>query len=39
MKFPPRDLNLGSYPPPPTSTYTCKVITTQKICGGYEFVF
>ena len=34
MKLPPGDLNPDSYPPYPTSTYTCGVTTTLKMRGG-----
>ena len=34
VKFPPEDLNLDPYPPHPTSTYTCGVTNTPRVCGG-----
>ena len=34
VKLPPRDLNLGPYPPHPTSMYTCGVTTTPRVCDG-----
>ena len=34
MKFFSGDLNPGSYPLHSTSTYTCKVTITLRICGG-----
>ena len=35
MKFLLRDLNLGLYPPHPTSTYTYGVINAPRVCGDY----
>ena len=34
VKFPPRDLNPGPYPPHLTNTYTYGVTTAPKVCGG-----
>ena len=34
MKLSPGDLNLDSYPPHFTSTYTCEVTITPRVCGG-----
>ena len=34
MKLPPKDLNLGPYPPHPISTYTYEVIIAPRVCGG-----
>ena len=34
VKLPPEDLNLNSYPPHPTSTYTCGVTIAPRVCGG-----
>ena len=34
VKLPPGDLNLGPYPPHPTSTYTCGVTIAPRVCGG-----
>ena len=34
VKLPPRDLNLGIYPPHLTSTYTCGVTIAPKVCDG-----
>jgi len=34
VKFPPRDLNLGSWPSHPTSTYICEVTTAPRVRGG-----
>ena len=34
MKFSPEDLNLDSYPPHFTNTYTCEVTITLRVCGG-----
>ena len=36
MKLLFRDLHSGIYPPRPTSTYTCKVTTVSKVCGGND---
>ena len=33
MKLSPGNLNLGPYPPHPTSTYTCEVTITPRVCG------
>ena len=33
VKLPPEDLNLNSYPPHPTSTYTYEVTTASKECS------
>ena len=33
MKLSPRDLNLGPYPPHPTSTYTYEMTIAPKMCG------
>ena len=33
MKLPPKDLNLGPYPPHPTNTYTYGVIIASRVCG------
>ena len=33
MKFPPRELNPNSYPPHPTSTYTCGLTIVSKMCS------
>ena len=30
----PGDLNSSSYPPHPTSTYTCRVTIASKVCSG-----
>ena len=35
VKLPPGDLNLGPYPPHPTSTYTCGVTTAPRVRSGY----
>ena len=37
VKFPPKDLNSGSYPSHPTSTYTCGVTTALRVCSGELF--
>ena len=29
-----KDLNLGLYPPYPTSIYICRVTTALRVCGG-----
>ena len=34
VKLLPRYLNLGPYPPRPTSIYTCEVTITPSMCGG-----
>ena len=34
MKLPLGDLNSGPYPLYPTSTYTCEVTTTPRVCDG-----
>ena len=34
MNLPLEDLNLDSYPPHPTSTYTFGVTFASKMCGG-----
>ena len=34
VKLPLRDLNLSSYPPHPTNTYTCGVTTVPRVRGG-----
>ena len=34
IKLPPKDLNLGPYPPHPTSTYTYRIIIAPRVCGG-----
>ena len=34
MNLPLGDLNLDSYPPHPTSTYTCGVAVALKVCDG-----
>ena len=34
VKFPPGDLNPSPYPPHPTSTYICGVITAPRVRGG-----
>ena len=40
VKFPPRYLNPGPYPPHPTSTYTYGVTIAQRMCGdGYRILF
>ena len=39
VKLPSRDLNPDTYPPHPTSTYTCGVAVALKVCdGGLWFV-
>ena len=37
-KFPPEDLNPGSYPPYPTNTYICEVLITLRVCGGEKVI-
>ena len=39
VKLPPRELNSGPCPPHPTSTYTCGVTITPRVCGGKFFFF
>ena len=40
VKFSPENLNLESYPPHPTNTYTCKVTIVPRMCGDmFNFVF
>ena len=34
LKLPPKDLNLGSYSPYPTSTYTCRMTIALRVYGG-----
>ena len=34
VKLPSGYLNLGPYPSQPTSTYTCRVTITPRVCGG-----
>ena len=34
LKLPPKDLNLGSYSPYPTSTYTCRMTIVLRVYGG-----
>ena len=34
VKFPPRDLNIDSYSPHPTSTYICGVTIVSKVYGS-----
>ena len=34
VKLPPRDLNLGPYPPYSINTYTCGMTITSKVCSG-----
>ena len=34
MKFPLENLNLGPYPPHPTSTYICGVTIAPMMCSG-----
>ena len=40
MKLPLGDLNLGHYPPHPTSTYTCEMTIAPRVCSGNtKFVY
>ena len=39
MKLSPEDLNFGSYPPHPTSIYTCRVTVVLRVCGGKTGIF
>ena len=39
VKLPPENLNLDPCPPHPTSTYTCEVTITSKVCGGKSNFF
>ena len=34
VRLPLGNLNPGSYPPHPTSIYTCRVTTAPRACGG-----
>ena len=34
VKLPPENLNPNSYPPHPTSIYTCGVTIALRVCGG-----
>ena len=34
VKLSHENLNLGPFPPHPTSIYTCEVITAPRVCGG-----
>ena len=38
MKFPPENLNLSPYLPHLTSTYTCRVTITPKMCNSKIFI-
>ena len=37
VKLPLENLNPGSYPPPPTSTYTCEV--TTRVYGNFIYIY
>ena len=38
VKFSPRDLNPGPYPPHPTNTYTCGVTIVPRVCNGVKLL-
>ena len=38
MKPPLGDLNLSSYPPHPTSTYTYEVTIASRVCDGFSCI-
>ena len=37
VKLPPKDLNLGPYPPHPTNIYTCGVTIAPRVRGDCDF--
>jgi len=39
VKLPPRDLNLSSCLPHPSSTYIFEVTIASRVCGGGTFIF
>ena len=39
VKLPPENLNPGPYPLHLTNTYTCRVITALRVCGGVNGYF